>query len=431
MAWNTGDKCGDARGSANARTRAAAAEGGTGMRDPDLTVRAQVAASALEGAWRRWRVVHGSLPDPMPAVSSYVGYSLQEPWGQPRVVFGLAAEDAEQLAALLERHDYVEPAYAALATQIGGRDPATLTAARGVPMTRQAPGAVPAQLAPSATAGRLGQPVADMLAADSQGFDEPLYRQVAAAMQEATAGRESADLAEPYDAALAEPASFEEPVTPEWMGSLARAASAAKAEAEARIKATLTDRDDEPAEASESGHGKPEADDAAQAGLGDADAVVTDADQIAGGQDGRPALPHIQATDVLEPLPTPDGPDAADGAGSRAADEAGAEPGEDGKDLDAPDGDAAGHDGGDQVAVDRAGDEREAGGEHEANGESEPGDDGVIEDVPERDGHEVAASAPSGAPGGGSARRSRAARSYPISRLSRTKRPGASNQPAG
>ncbi|HKS70811.1 MAG TPA: hypothetical protein VJQ45_10340, partial [Ktedonobacterales bacterium] len=87
------------------------------MRDPDLVVRAQLAASALEGAWQRWRVGHGDVVDPMPTVSSYVGYSLQEPWGQPRVVFGLAAEDAEQLAALLERRDRMEPAYAAAPTQ--------------------------------------------------------------------------------------------------------------------------------------------------------------------------------------------------------------------------------------------------------------------------------------------------------------------------
>jgi hypothetical protein len=75
------------------------------MRDPELVFKAQLAASALERAWQHWRVVHGLLADPMPAISSYVGYSLEEPWGQPRVVFGLAVADAEQLTALLERHD--------------------------------------------------------------------------------------------------------------------------------------------------------------------------------------------------------------------------------------------------------------------------------------------------------------------------------------
>ncbi|MDR2985320.1 MAG: hypothetical protein LBV34_10820, partial [Nocardiopsaceae bacterium] len=53
----------------------------------------------------------------MPAISSYVGYSLEEPWGQPRVVFGLSAKDAEQLSALLNRHDCIGPVHAT----IGGR----------------------------------------------------------------------------------------------------------------------------------------------------------------------------------------------------------------------------------------------------------------------------------------------------------------------
>ena len=65
------------------------------MRDPDLTVRAQRAATALESAWRRWRNVHGLDADPMPPVSSYVGYSLDAPWGETRVVLGICAEEAE------------------------------------------------------------------------------------------------------------------------------------------------------------------------------------------------------------------------------------------------------------------------------------------------------------------------------------------------
>ena len=40
----------------------------------------------------------------MPPVSSYVGYSIEEPWGRPRVVFGVNAEDAERLAALLQEN---------------------------------------------------------------------------------------------------------------------------------------------------------------------------------------------------------------------------------------------------------------------------------------------------------------------------------------
>src|SRR5580692_6678596 len=72
------------------------------MRDPDLVTRAQRAAVALERAWERWRAMHGLSAEPMPPVSSYVGYSIEEPWGRPRVVFGVNAEDAERLAALLQ-----------------------------------------------------------------------------------------------------------------------------------------------------------------------------------------------------------------------------------------------------------------------------------------------------------------------------------------
>jgi len=92
------------------------------MRDPELVFKAQLAASALERAWQHWRVIHGLLADPMPAISSYVGYSLEEPWGQPRVVFGLAAADAEQLTALLERHDCAGSEHAMAAAQPGSRD---------------------------------------------------------------------------------------------------------------------------------------------------------------------------------------------------------------------------------------------------------------------------------------------------------------------
>lgn len=91
------------------------------MRDPDLVGRAQRAAMELERAWDRWRTMHGLSREPMPAVSSYVGYSLEEPWGQPRVVFGIEAREAEQLAALLDRHDCAGPVYAGLASMPGTR----------------------------------------------------------------------------------------------------------------------------------------------------------------------------------------------------------------------------------------------------------------------------------------------------------------------
>jgi hypothetical protein len=91
------------------------------MRDPDLMGRAQRAAMELERAWDRWRTLHGLGREPMPAVSSYVGYSLEEPWGQPRVVFGIEAREAEQLAALLDRHDCAGPVYAGLSAMPGAR----------------------------------------------------------------------------------------------------------------------------------------------------------------------------------------------------------------------------------------------------------------------------------------------------------------------
>ncbi len=91
------------------------------MRDPDLVFRAQQAAAELERAWDRWRTLHGLGTDPLPPVSSYVGYSLEEPWGQPRVVFGIDAREAEQLAALLDRHDCAGPVYASVASLAAAR----------------------------------------------------------------------------------------------------------------------------------------------------------------------------------------------------------------------------------------------------------------------------------------------------------------------
>ncbi|MDQ2875472.1 MAG: hypothetical protein M3Y33_12045, partial [Actinomycetota bacterium] len=84
------------------------------MRDPDLIVRAQRAATALESAWCHWRNVHGLATDPAPTVSSYVGYSLDAPWGEARIVFGICAEEAEQLAVLLEGHDCFGPVHASV-----------------------------------------------------------------------------------------------------------------------------------------------------------------------------------------------------------------------------------------------------------------------------------------------------------------------------
>ncbi|WP_055482576.1 hypothetical protein [Sphaerimonospora mesophila] len=75
------------------------------MRDPELVSCAQRAADELERAWVRWREARGlaisgddGIAD---SVASYVAHSIQHPWGRPRVVLGLDAADARELAALL------------------------------------------------------------------------------------------------------------------------------------------------------------------------------------------------------------------------------------------------------------------------------------------------------------------------------------------
>jgi hypothetical protein len=111
------------------------------MRDPELMLRAQRAATELERAWDRWRTMHGLGAEPLPPVTSYVGYSLEEPWGQPRVVFGIAAGEAEHLAALLDRHDCAGPVYAAMTSQNARPEPnaSGRERGRGVHVPTQAP----------------------------------------------------------------------------------------------------------------------------------------------------------------------------------------------------------------------------------------------------------------------------------------------------
>ena len=161
------------------------------MRDPELVFKAQQAAAALERAWQRWRVVHGLIADPMPAISSYVGYSLEEPWGQPRVVFGLSADDADQLAALLDRHDCVGPVRAMIAAEQGGFESAAEAggpASRPLPVPPQAPSPVAGQSVPVGRPGRLGRAARFIpTAGKGEDWDEPLFRQVAAAQQAAAA----------------------------------------------------------------------------------------------------------------------------------------------------------------------------------------------------------------------------------------------------
>ena len=72
------------------------------MRDPELVSRAQGAAARLESAWERWRTRQGLGGPCAQPVASYVGYAPEEPGGRPRVVFGVDAVEAEQLAALLD-----------------------------------------------------------------------------------------------------------------------------------------------------------------------------------------------------------------------------------------------------------------------------------------------------------------------------------------
>src|SRR5438105_5174314 len=78
---------------------------GRTMRDPELVARAQRAATRLESAWEQWRALHGLAAAPSQPIVSYVGYSLKEPWGEPRVVIGIDADEAEYLADFLDRDE--------------------------------------------------------------------------------------------------------------------------------------------------------------------------------------------------------------------------------------------------------------------------------------------------------------------------------------
>jgi hypothetical protein len=75
------------------------------MRDPELVARAQRAATRLESAWEQWRALPGLAVAPGPPVVSYVGYSLKEPWGEPRVVIRIDADEADYLAEFLDRDE--------------------------------------------------------------------------------------------------------------------------------------------------------------------------------------------------------------------------------------------------------------------------------------------------------------------------------------
>ena len=387
------------------------------MRDPDLVFRAQLAAASLESAWHRWRVVHGLTADPMPTVSSYVGYSLEEPWGQPRVVFGLAAEDAEQLAGLLERHDCVGPVYAAVAALPGAKDmPSRSGRVAPLPVPRQAPPSAadePDETAEISAVGRGGRDDGFEQVERpgvAGGYDEPVFRQAAAAIRDAAALKGKAagngQASDPSATAPTGPAAEAAPESPtaeptrrqattdepdrrpgatdyfdgpgdsEPMGALAQAATAARAAAEARIRAALTEYRSRAAD----GHPYPGYDDEADA----SEAGPEPGPQPSPGPavpdltsdpspSARPVAQEIYPTDVLEPLPRPE---VASGAFSPSGDEP--EPEAD-QHLDA---------------------------------------DFAAEDQPP--GSTVSLT-----------RRNRLSRAYPIPRLSRSKRPGAVPAPDG
>jgi hypothetical protein len=88
------------------------------MRDPELVARAQRAAARLESAWEQWRALHGLAASPSQPIVSYVGYSLKEPWGEPRVVIGIDADEAEYLADFLDRDECKPRGQATLQQQI-------------------------------------------------------------------------------------------------------------------------------------------------------------------------------------------------------------------------------------------------------------------------------------------------------------------------
>jgi hypothetical protein len=73
------------------------------MRDPELVSSAQRAAGELERAWAQWRRARGLIEEVSESVASYVAHSIDHPWGRPRVVMGLDADEARALAALLTK----------------------------------------------------------------------------------------------------------------------------------------------------------------------------------------------------------------------------------------------------------------------------------------------------------------------------------------
>ncbi len=84
------------------------------MPGPELAARAQRAATHLGSAWEQWRAPDGLAVAPGQPVVSYVGSSLKEPWGEPRVVIGIDADEAEYLAEFLGRDECAQRGQAPL-----------------------------------------------------------------------------------------------------------------------------------------------------------------------------------------------------------------------------------------------------------------------------------------------------------------------------
>lgn len=116
------------------------------MRDPEMVARAGYAAARLEQAWERWRALHG-LSGSLDPLASYVGYSHKEPMGQPRVVIGVDAAEAEFFADFLEGHDCAAPG-------LGGEASASPAAGLAVPGLPAA-GPAAAEVRPVNGSGRL------------------------------------------------------------------------------------------------------------------------------------------------------------------------------------------------------------------------------------------------------------------------------------
>jgi hypothetical protein len=220
--------------------------------------RAQRAAAELERAWYRWHSGRGPHSGPMLTVTSYVGYSLTEPVGEPRVVLGVTASDAELLADLLEQRAPaplpVPPQAPPVLAEPSGLRADTRGDARGDVRGRQPEPTVSRPTAPASgasgqaviTHGTEPQPVpADPGGPAEAGGTAPAPDSAPVADRAngqrrtvAEADEASGDAADGLRAHL-----LPSPAVPPGTGPLALAASAARLEAETRIRAARSTPD--------------------------------------------------------------------------------------------------------------------------------------------------------------------------------------------